>query len=206
MNKSAATPRPMGGFNQGFGDFNEHLDENALQAAAQQKTLAQQGTIGGPAPTPPPQSGPQPGVGLPPAPPREISTIKDELIHRPIQDIGKELAPFFDINALLGIKPEVDDPQTQAHKKQLHSRWENLTQEQQQLAQKNFQLEMEKKKQEQEQAAQQQQQAEQARADTLVMPTSRQTGTNAHSGSRKANVTAQLEHDRKTLSGPRSVN
>jgi len=195
----------MGGFNQGFGDFNEHLDENALQAATHQKTLAQQGTTSGPAPIQPP-AGSQPGAGTPSAPPREVSTIKDELVNRPIQDIGKELAAFFDINALLGIKPEVDDPQTQAHKKQLHSRWEKLTQEQQQLAQKNFQMEMEKKKQQQELEAQQKEQAERSRADTLVVPTSRQTGTNAQAGSRKANVVAQLEHDRKTLGGPKSVN
>lgn len=207
MNKPAARPRPSGGFNQGIGHFNENLDENAMQAAVQQKTLGQQGTTGTPAPVSPTGT---PTGALPsqpaPAEPRPIGSIKDELVTRPVQDVGRELAAFFDINALLGINVEHDDPQTQAQKKALHSRWQNLNQKQQQLAQKMFQEEMQKKKQEQEAEAQKKQQAERARADTLVVPTSTQKGPVGPGGSGKKAAAAKLQHDRQTLGGPKSAN
>lgn len=202
MNKPAVTPRPMGGFNTGFGDFNEHIDENAMQAATQQKTLAQQaGSVTSTKPTTPPA-----GTPAIPAPPLELGSIKQELVTRPAQAVVQEIRSFFDINALLQINPTVDSPETQAKKRKLHKSWQEKNQEQQVYAQKRFQEELEKKKQLQQQEELQKQQAEQARADTLVVPASPQKGPIGPGMSRKTSASAQLEHDRKTLSGPKSVN
>lgn len=52
MNSPAMRPRPGGGFNSGIGQFNDHLDEQAMQSAMKQKALGQMaGAQSGPAPT-----------------------------------------------------------------------------------------------------------------------------------------------------------
>ncbi len=217
----ASRPRPSGGFNAGFGNFNdsfEHLDENAMQAAVKQKTLAQQATsstqstTGGSAlgtQTPGGQAGPggQPaGTMAQPVKPREVSTLQEELIERPTQDIVKGLTSFFDINAILGINPEADDPQTQAKKKQMLQRWNNLTDEDKQYASKKYQEELQKKKQEQQEEETRKRQAEQAKSQQLVVPSSPKKGAVGPGGSQKQQVVSKMEQDRKGLSNAKGAN
>lgn len=211
MNKPAARPRPTGGFHQGIGHFNEHLDENAMQQAVQQKALGQQGTTSTPAPMQQSAGGlpglpGQPGMPGATAEPRAVGTVQEELVTRPVQDIKKELLAFVDINALLGIHPEQDDPQTQAQKKALHTRWQKLNQEQKDLATKKYQEEMQKKQAQQQQEEEERARAAQAQRDSLVVPSSPKKGPVGPGGTGKKAAVAQLEQDRKTLSGPKSAN
>lgn len=207
-------PRQGGGFNQGLGQFSdEHLDERAFQNAVQQKSLGQQGTssaqssTGGSALGAHGQAGAghsNPKTGMPPAPPREVGTFTEELIKRPAQDIIKGLKSLFDINSILGVDPVVDDPETQAHKKQMLNRWQGLNQEQQQVAQQLYKQKMEEKQRaEQEEQAKKQQQ-EKRKAQSVQMPSSPSKGP-VGPGSKKPKAVQQLEQDRKSLGGPQSA-
>jgi hypothetical protein len=210
----APRPRPSGGFNQGLGQFNdnfgEHLDENAMQAAVQQKALAQQGTSSAqPAAQIAPGQPDQSALGSPepagvPTEPRELGTVQEELLQRPAHDIVEGLKSFFDIYSLLEINPETDDPQTQAHKKQMLDRWQRLNQEQQQVAQEKYQFEMKKKQEEEARAQQLEQQRQAAAHQTLNVPSGPRKGPNAQ-GAPKPRAVQKLEEDRKTLGGPQNV-
>ena len=71
--------------------------------------------------------------------------LKDELVERPLQDIKKGLSNLFDLSVLFKVNTE-DSPEEQAKKKSLHQRFQKLTEEQQQVAQKQYQEEMQQKK------------------------------------------------------------
>lgn len=195
--------RPGGGFNPAMGAPSEHLDEAAMKAAMGQKQLTQQqsstqagsgksGTnplvpgAGQPKPTLPPgalppgaesgQQSQQPSKGtFQPQQPREVSTLGDELIRRPLADIKKGLASLFDLNALFGVNPG-DTAEEKAKKKSMHQRYQKLDQEQQQVAQKKYQEEMQKKKMEEEEAARKKQEEEQKNAQPIAAPSSTKKG------------------------------
>ncbi len=207
--KPAFRPRPGGGFNPGFGQMNEHLDESAVQAASQQKALQQ--TAGSVSANPPSGPGAAAPGGLPAGPssepvkPRAMGSIPEELVVRPAKDIVKGLASLFDLNAWLGIPKQVDDPQTQARKQQMLQRFNRLTDEQQAEAKRRYDLNLKKKQQaEQEKQAREQQQRQQE-AQSLEMPSSPQKGPVGPGSSKKQKAANKLQQDRKTLSGPSSV-
>lgn len=206
--RPAVRPRPMGGFSQGMGGLNEHMDESAMQAASQQKALGQQQAAT------PTQSGaanasnplqnliggqPDAAGAVQPRQPREIGTLTQELVKRPVQDVIRELTTnFFNVNTLLGIK-SADSPEDQAKKKQLHQRWQKLDKERQQVAQKRFQQEMQKKKQAEEETEAKKRQEEQRKAQSIQMPSSPKKGPVGPSGSKKQRAVTQLEQDRKGI-------
>lgn len=210
-------PRMSGGFNQGFGDFGEHLDEQAMQQASQQKSLAQQSTSqqqsvqqgqGGQKAQQDLTAAQAPDVAAgqaTPVKPRALGTVTEELVTRPGADILKGLASIFDINALLGINTQ-EDPQTQAKKQQLHQRWQRLTQEEQQVAQQKYQAEMQKKKAAEEEKERRKQEEEKQKAQSIAPPSSPKKGPVGPGGSGKQRAVSKLEQDRKTLSGPASAN
>lgn len=215
--KPSFRPRPGGGFNQGIGHFNEHLDEDAMQQSVKQKALTQQtndpataqaAAQGQSAHAQQPGQGQFPGQqpgGAPPRPPREVSSIADELITRPAHDIIQELTSFFSLNTWLGIKPpNPDDPQEVARKKQMHQRWQKLNDEQQEVAKRRYQEEMQKKKTLEEEEQRKKQMEEQQKAQTLEMPSSPQKGPVGPAGSKKQKAVQKLQQDRKTLGGPSS--
>lgn len=202
-----------------MGAANEHLDEAAVQAAAKQQALTQQTTssaqpaAGGTALGSAAGAGANPfgagaGAANPasrPTPPREVGSIAEELVQRPVHDIGKELMAFFDLNTLLGINPQQDTPQEQARKKQMLQRWNNLNQEQQAVAQEKYQTELRKKqKEEQEKEARKQQEAQQAQS--FQVPSSPKKGPERTRWFWQATSHEKLQQDRKTLSGPSSSN
>lgn len=76
--------------------------------------------------------------------PREVTSISEELITRPIQDIGHEVASWFDLNKLFGINTEAS-PEEKQQRQELFSRYQQLTQEQQQYVQKRLQQEHQRK-------------------------------------------------------------
>lgn len=200
--------RQGGGFRQGFGHFNEeHLEQEAATSAVQQKQLTQQttqssqSTTGG--------SAQQPGNShQPPAqqaqPPREVGTMQEELVKRPLQDIAKGLRSLFDLNTLLGIRPG-DTPEEQEKKKSLNHRFEQLTEEQQQVAKKRYQEEMQKKKVEEEEKEKKKQQEMQAKSASIAPPSSPKKGPVGPSGSGKQRAQQILERDRQQLSRPQTA-
>ena len=213
--------RPGGGFNQGMGNFGEaHMEEQAMQQAMQQKTASQQSTSaqsslgagmgGNKAQTQQQQAqamqqmagGQQPGQA--PAP-REVGTIPEEA-SRVGTDIFAELKKFFSINTWLGVKPETDDPQEIAKRKQVHQRWQKLNAEQQEVAKKKYQEDLQRKKAEEEEKERKKQMEEQQKAQQIQMPSSPKKGAVGPGGSKKQKATQKLQNDRKQLSGPSSAN
>ena len=82
-----------------------------------------------------------PGAAAPNTqPPREVGTIPEELVTRPLEDLGTEVKSWFDVNAWFGIK-STDTPEQQQQKQQLHARYQQLTSEQQQYFQARLQRE-----------------------------------------------------------------
>lgn len=200
---SGVAARQGGGFRQGFGHFDEeHLEQQASASAVQQKQLTQQTTqsaqptAGG--------SVQQPGTSqqtptAPTAPPREVSTFKDELVKRPFQDVIKGIKAIFDINALLGIHPE-DTPEEQERKKSINHRFEQLTEEQQEVAKKRYQQEMQQKKTEEEEKEKQKQLELQKKQDNVIAPPSTPAkGPIGPAGSGKQRAAQQLERDRQSI-------
>lgn len=195
----------MGGFNTGIGHFNEHLDEDAVQQAMQQKALGQQ--AGAAQASPPGSAHPGPlGGSTQPTQPREVGTFQEELITRPAKDVVKGLLSLFDLKSALGIDPQTDDPQTQAKKQQMLQRFNQLSDEQQAVAQQEYQRRMQEKQREEEEKAAQKQQAEQAKAQTLEMPSGPQKGPVGPSGSKKQQAAQRIQQDRKTLSNAKGAN
>lgn len=199
--KPGMRPKAMGGFNPGMGSSNEHLDEAAMKAASKQKQLNQK------------QSSTQPASGKSGTDPllpqtetklqksREMGSFKDELVKRPLKDIKKGLASFFDLNVLFNVNTE-DTPEEQAKKKSLHQRFQKLTEEQQQVAQKNYQQEMQKKKIEQEEEQQKQEEEKAKEKATLAPPSTPQKGPigPASGQSKKQKTQSMLQQSRQGLS------
>lgn len=216
--------RPGGGFRQTFGSFGEsHLEENASQAATSQKVLAQQQanssqpTLAGSAPksgSPLDSSAGLDGVlpggmdqlankstNSPQQPhPREMGTIPEELITRPVQDIFKEVSYIFNPDRILGINPQTDTPEQQAKKRQTHQRWQRLDQEQQAEARRLFQEKQARKQREEQELQQKKQREAELNSQSLALPSSPKKGPVGPSGSKRQKATQQLQHNRKTLS------
>jgi hypothetical protein len=210
--KPGMRPRPMGGFNPGMGAANEHLDEASFKAAGAQKQLSQQQsstqTASGKSGTNPlvPQADSQVPTGedqgaFQPEKPREVAGFKKELIDRPLQDIKTGLASFVDLNTLFNVNTE-DSPEEQANKKSLHQRFGKLTQEQQQVAQKNYQKKMEEKKLEQEEEEQKKQEEAQKEQASIAPPSSPKKGPigPASGMSKKEKTGEMLQQSRQGLS------
>lgn len=203
----------MGGFNSGLGSPDEHLDENALKAAAAQKQLTQQqsstkpgsGKSGTDPLLPQSETGDQlsaPGQGtFQPQKPRQVSTLKNELVVRLLKDVKKGVASIFDLNALFRVNTQ-DTPEEQAKKKSLHQRFQNLTDEQQQVVQKQYQEDLQKKKLEQEEEERKKQEKAEQERQTLALPSSPKKGHVGLAGmSKKQKNQTLLQQQRQGLSG-----
>ncbi|HCR81287.1 MAG: Kelch motif family protein [Candidatus Pacebacteria bacterium GW2011_GWA1_46_10] len=200
--------RQGGGFRQGFGHFDEeHLEQNAAASAVGQKQLTQQTTqnaqhsAGGSA-TQPGDSSRTPAQQS--SPPREVSTVKDELIKRPVQDVKKGLTGIFDLHALLNINPE-DTPEEQQRKKALNERFGKLTEDQQAVARKKFEAKMVKEKAEEEEKEKKKRELELKEQQDIAPPSSPRKGPIGPGGpgggtlSRKKLATQMLERDRQSI-------
>jgi hypothetical protein len=137
--------------------------------------------------------------------PREVGSLKEELLDRPVQDVIAGLKSFFDVNALLGIDLKVDSPEDQAKKRAIHQRWQKLDQEQQQVAQQKYQEEVQKKQAQEEDTQPKKQQAA-AESQTIQAPSSPQKGPKGPGGSKKQKAQTKLQNDRKQLGGPSGSN
>lgn len=176
---------------------------SAAQAAQLQQLMGQGGLpspdangVGG---------GPTSGVGgvnpaQKPVEPRPVGTIAEEF-KTGISDIFQGIKEFFSINKWLGVNPETLDPQQQAHAKQLHSRYQQLDQEQQMVARQLFEEKMQKKKIAQEEEARKKEIEAQQKAQSIEVPSGPKKGAEGPGGgkSKKQNVMTKLKQDRTTL-------
>lgn len=136
----------------------------------------------------------------------QIGSLADELIKKPVKDIVTGVKEIFDINSLLGINPQTDDPEKQAKKKQMHQNWMRLNADQQQYAQRRYQELQQKKQVEEQQEQIQKQQHEAAKADAVLMPTSIKKGpVGPAAGNKKKSAANQLKQQRTTLGTMQNV-
>jgi hypothetical protein len=143
-------------------------------------------------------------AGMGDASPREVGTLKEELITRPLADITKGIRSIFSVETLLGVENTPQDPALQAKKKQTHQRFSQLTQEEQAVARERFQREMERKQKMVEEEQIRKQQA--AQQKVITMPSSPQKGPAGPAGSKKQKAMQQLQDDRTKIGTVQGAN
>lgn len=148
----------------------------------------------------PAHTAPPPTPPAPPTPPREMGSIYQELVTRPAKGILDGLLGHFDV-----LPKPTDDPDTKARKQKIHQKMGQMSAEQQQEVQRRAQLAKQKQQQEAEQKQLAEQRRQQEAAQTRQVPTSVKKGPEGPGKGKKA-ATNMLNQNRKTLSGPASVN
>lgn len=206
--KPGMAVRQGGGFRTGFGHFNEeHMEQQSMSAASQQHQLTQQAsnsaqnTTGG--------SAIQKGGVSQETPhqkqaPREVGTIKEEG-KRVVKDVIDELKGFFSLTDLLGIKAE-DTPEEKQQKQSILARFNKLTDEQKQVAQKKYQEKMRKQKAEEEERQVKKKREEQAKQASIAPPSSPKKGAAGPGGSKKQKASSQLQQNRQTIGTVQGAN
>ncbi len=182
----------------------ERLEQQAVQGAVANKAQQQQSSL---APSKPsaqsggksPQQQKQPQIQQPA--PREVGTLKQELINRPLKDAVQEIKTFFDINRILGINKESDSPEEIARKKKLHQRWQNLTAAEQKVAQEKFERELKKKQEEEQQQQLKKQKQEEEQQQSIAPPSSvsKKPGLFVAGKSGKKKAQNRLQQQMKTM-------
>lgn len=170
------------------------MEQQAMSGAMQQKMVKQQSSQTGTKPSS------QSGSSTQPTPPREVSTLGDELFKRPMQDISKEIRQFFNINRILGINVE-DSPEVKAKKTKLHQRFQQLTEAEQQEAKKKYQQALQRKQAEEKRKQQLEQEKQQANDNVLpsVGKVSRRGTALLGGGSAKKQAAARIANDRQRI-------
>ncbi len=202
----AMRARPGGGFNQGMGSFNEHMDESAMQQAVQQKALGQQSSKPSSQHIAQQAAQQQMSNGGQQQPPRETGTLVQELVTRPAQDVVKGLLSIFDLNAILGVSPAQENPQDKAKKQQVLQRFNKLTEEDQAQVKKTYHERLKQKEAEEQEKEQRKQIEQQQKAQQVSMPSSPKKGPVGPSGSKKQKAQQKLQNDRQKLGGPQGSN
>ena len=128
--------------------------------------------------------------------PREVASIGEELVKRPLSDITKGIKSIFSVDNLLGVKPQQENPEDQVKKKQLHQRYTQLSQEEQAVARQRYQQEMERKQRMAEEDEVSRQRKAQAK-QSIVMPSGPQKGNGGKS--KKQDAMQSLQDDRTKI-------
>jgi len=201
--KPSARPMMGGGMSQGLGQFGEHLDESALKQAVGQKGLGQ--VAADPRMAQAAAQGAkqdQSAATGQPKPPREVGTLSEELIKRPVKDIGQEIRAFFTLQTWLGINPNTRDPKEIQKQTAIHGRYQQLDEAQQALVKQRYQERLQKEKAEEEEKQRKKQMEEQKKNQVLTMPSSPKKGPigPASGKSKKDNAQALLQQQRQTMS------
>lgn len=193
-------PRPGGGFNAGMGSFGEHLDENAMQQAVQQKALAQQSSSQTTTPTP------QSNAHQHASPPREVGSLTEELFTRPAEDLYQGVRSIFDLNAWLGLDQKTpEQEQERARKEMILKRFNQLTEEQQAVARQMYEERLQRQRAEESEKEQKKQLEAQQEQQAVMAPSSPQKGPIGPGMSGKQKATAQLQWDRQRLNQPQGA-
>lgn len=133
-----------------------------------------------------------------PVQPREVGSVIDEL-KLGASDIFSQLKDFFSLNSWLGVDPNNLNPEQQAHAKQIHSRYQQLDQEQQAVARQMYQERMQRKRLQQQEEERKRQIEAQQKAQSIEMPSSPKKGAQQQGGSKKQRTMQKLKTDRTTL-------
>ena len=200
-------PRIGGGMNTNLGNFaSENFDESVMQQAMQQKAKSQQAADPGASPT----SG-KTGQNKSP-----LSTTPETQKARPVspkqelkwfgQDLARGLASLFDINAALGIDPVKDSPEDQAKKKQIHSRYQKLSQEEQAYVQQKYQEEMKAKQEEERQKEEAKRKKEAEENQQIQVPSSPKKGPVGPAGNKKQKATQMVNQQRQGIGRVQGAN
>jgi hypothetical protein len=187
----SAAPRPGGGFNAGMGQFGEHLDEAAMMKAMQTKGMQQQKASASTSPTP--LSSTQKNQ----KPPRDVGSLKDELITYPLQDLIGAFKSIWDIDAWLGIEPSPAQEQERARKEVMLKRFNKMTDEEQAVFKQRYQERMKKMQMEEEERQRQHQMKEQQSQSSIQVPGKAASGPVGPGMSNKQKATNQLNFDRQ---------
>lgn len=167
------------------------------QIAQATQMMGQKGGVHGPEVG---SQGAAPGVAGQPVQPREVGSIAEET-KRGFSDIFKGIKEFFNLNTWLGINPNKLDPAQEAQAKQLHSRYQQLDQEQQMVARKMYEEKMQKKRIQQQEEERKKQMEAQQQAQSVEVPSGPKKGAVGPGGgkTKKQNVLTKLKQDRTTL-------
>lgn len=134
---------------------------------------------------------------------REVGSIGEELVKRPLADIAKGIKSIFSLNNLLGVESPQENPKDKVKKKQLHQRYNQLSQEEQAVARERYQAEMERKQRVAEEDEISKQKKVQAK-QSIVIPSGPQKG---NGGQSKKQVAMQsLEDDRTKIGKVQGAN
>jgi hypothetical protein len=204
MPKGSKGPSPVvrqsGGMRQSFGDFDsERMEGQAVQSAVSQKKAQQKGSS-----VPTNKTGQsaqqQQGQAQPPKP-REVGSLWEELFVRPLSDIKDGLKSFFDLNSLMGINPEQDTPEEIAKKREMHRRYQQLTEAEQQEAKKKYELRMKQKQEEEKQKELKRQQIEEQKKASIAPPSGKNDKPGLFVGGKSGKARAQnrLQQQMKTM-------
>lgn len=206
MPQPSFRPRPGGGFNQGLGQFSEHLDEQAMQQAVQQKAMGQQASSQTAVPTPPP--GTPMGGDTPEQPQPSEQNIFDTVITAPVEAVSKTLLSMSGLDKLLGIKTTAQlTPEEQAKKKTFLQRYNQLDDQQQEVARANYQRRLQEEKLLEQEEERKRQQEAAAESQPIMAQGKAPSGAQGPGGrtSKKQQMLSKMQNDRKTLSGPQSA-
>lgn len=130
---------------------------------------------------------------------RPVGTLKQELLDRPIEAVVKEIGAIFSLSRLLGIENPQDTPEQKAKKAQLLQNFNQLTQEEQTLADQLYQERLARKQQQEQEDQIKKQQAAQE-ASSVAPPSSPRKGPPDPSGKSKSQAAMQqLKQDRTTI-------
>lgn len=187
----SAAPRPGGGFNPGMGQFGEHLDEAAMMKAMQTKGMQQQKASASTSPTP--LSSAQKNQ------PRDMGSLKDELITYPLQDLIDGFKSIWDLDAWLGIEPKPGQEEERARKEIMLKRFNKMTDEEQAIFKQRYQERLKKMQMEEEEKARQKQMKEQQAHQSLQIPSKAASGPVGPGMGGKQKAKAQLDFDRQRM-------
>jgi len=148
-----------------------------------------------------PQIGSQQPQQSPSAEPREVGTLKEELIDRPLNDIQTELGRFLSLSEFLGIENPSDTPEEKAKKQQMLQNFNQLSQEDQAAAQQIYQERMQLQQQKDDEMMARNQREAAARENSIAPPNGPQHGAPDQSGQSKSQMAMQKLKDDRTKSG-----
>lgn len=149
---------------------------------------------------PPGQVSPAPQPSQPPQS-REVGTLKEELLDRPLEDIKQEVGKFFSLSDFLGIENPSDSPEEKAKKQQMLQAFNQLSQEDQAAAQQIYQERMQLQQQKDDEMIARNQREQAARESSIAPPSGPQNGAPDAGNKSKSQMAMQKLKDDRTKSG-----
>lgn len=220
------TPAPHANPMGGLGNFSDEMLESASsqsaspsqanqasQAAMLQQLAAAQGGGGADTPISPDGLANLPGVPGNDAASkhaRDVGSLSEELVTRPVQDIKDGLASILDFDAfreMLGFPANQVTPEKKAELQRVWQGYQSQDGAHQQAIQQKFQLRQQQAMQQRQEDEMKRQQKAAQEAQTISVPSGPKKGPVGPSGnSSRQRAETKLENDRKTMKNPSGAN